>query len=213
MGNLFDQTPNNTQEFNPAADNRSIAVKSGPAGTLVYVFTLGIFTLGIHYIVTKNKFLRMQNKINNSASGIDVQLTKRFDTLTKLADAVAAYKKQEETMTHEFAQMRSLIYSNPTANASQIEALNSSILGRLIAVSENYPDLKSSTLFKDLMDQSAYLEREIAAARRVYNMDVNEFNSVIFTWPNSVVASFQGLTTKPLYQASAAKREDVKFNF
>ncbi|UUM20118.1 MULTISPECIES: LemA family protein [unclassified Mycoplasma] len=212
MSNLFDQNPTNTQEFNPAADNRTIKVQAGFFGKFIFILLL-IFSFGIPYVIKKNKFLAMQNKINNSASGIDVQLTKRFDTLTKLADAVSAYKKQEEDMVNQFAQMRSLIYSNPTANASQIESLNSSIFGRLIAVSENYPDLKSSNLFRELMDQSAYLEREIAAARRVYNMDVNEFNSSIFTWPNSVVASFEGLSTKPLYQASAAKREDVKFNF
>lgn len=211
MSNLFDQTKTNTEEFNPASDNRPKPAQAGIFGKIIYILFC-IITLGIPYISTKNKFMRMQNKINNSASGIDIQLTKRYDTLTKLRDAVASYKKQEEDMVDKFAKMRSLLTSNPVANASEIEALNNQVFGRLIAISENYPELKSSTLFKDLMEQATYLEREISAARRIYNMDVNEFNTLLFNWPHSVVASFQGLQTKPLYQASALQRQDVSLS-
>lgn len=209
MADLFDQSRTNTNEFNPGADNSKINAQSGTLGKVVYAFTLGLFTLGIHYVIKRNNFLRKQNEINNAASLIDVQLTKRHDTLVKLVDAVSGHQKFESDVYTNIAKMRSLINEGASQNSSEIEKLNSSIFGRLFAVAENYPQLKSNELYKELMEQSTYLEREISAARRIYNNHVNEYNQSLFTWPSSVIASSLKLTTKPLYQASSQQRNDV----
>ncbi|WP_025755529.1 LemA family protein [Mycoplasmopsis cricetuli] len=211
MANLFDQTPQNIQEFNPAADNRKIPAQAGVLGKTVYII-FSIFTLGIPYMVTRNKLLEMQNKINELASGIDVQLTKRHDTLTKLLKSVSSYKKFEADLYSDIARLRSLINNNSVDNAGEIERLNSNVFGRLFAVSENYPQLQASELYRDLMEQSTYIEKEISASRRIYNQEVTRFNTTLFVWPSSVVASFLGLATKPLYQAAHVKREDVSFD-
>ncbi|VEU70244.1 LemA family protein [Mycoplasmopsis glycophila] len=213
MSNLFDPTYQANQEraeFNPNADNRPKSPSVSPVlKTLFWISCILILPL-IYYIVKKNTFLKMQNSINDAASGVDVQLAKRADTLTKLADQVKSYKKHEASVFEEVAQYRSLLNSgNTIQNSAQIEALNTSILGRLMAIYENYPELKASVLYQELMDQTTYIEREIAATRRLYNSKVTRFNTEIFMFPASIVASSMHLSTMPLYVASSKQRQDV----
>ncbi|AMD81270.1 hypothetical protein MCANPG14_01233 [Mycoplasmopsis canis PG 14] len=212
MANLYNNRENqNPEGFNPFVDNTQINVKTSVLTTVVFwIFGLIIFS-GIYFLVKRNKFLRSQNYINEAASSIDVQLAKRSDTLIKLYDVVKSHKEFEKETFSEIAKLRTMQMSGNYSNAQrqELEQLNSSVLGRLIAVSENYPELKSSESYKNLMEQIVYLEREIAAARRLYNSNVTAFNSEIFTLPASVVASSMHLSTFPLFQASNKQREYV----
>lgn len=212
MANLFDQRNPEPQEteFNPVADNRAKGPKYGTAVKVIwYLSFLLIFPL-IFHLVKRNSFFKMQNAINEASSGIDVQLAKRADTLTKLVDQVRSYKVHEASVFEDVAKYRNLVNAgNGVAHAEEIQKMNDSIFGRLMAVYENYPELKADKLYKELMDQTTYIERELAAARRLYNGKVNSFNTEIFMIPSSIVASTMGLVTAPLYRASSKQREDV----
>ncbi|CCP24049.1 LemA family protein [Mycoplasmopsis cynos] len=212
MANLFNNRENqNVEGFNPFVDNTPKKVVSSTAATIVFwILGLIIFS-GIYFLVARNRLLRKQNEINESASVIDVQLAKRADTLIKLYDIVKSHKDFEKETFSQIAKLRSLqsLGAYSEKQRSEIENLNNSVLGRLIAVSENYPELKASQSYLNLMDQTVYLEREIGAARRLYNSKVTEFNTNIFLWPDSVVSSALSLTTYPLFVASQQQKSDV----
>ncbi|MFV8478144.1 LemA family protein [Mycoplasma sp. B6400] len=214
MSNLFNNSEvKNTEGLEPVADNIPVAAKAS-TGAKVVVYASFIFIIPvIWYIVRRNKFLRMQNEINEAASGIDTQLQKRSDTLNKIVLQVKSYKIHEEKVFEDVAKLRSLtLAGNTAANSQEIESLNNSIFGRLMAVGENYPELKADSLYKELMEETVYLERELAAARRLYNSKVNAFNMQIMTWPDNVVSSNMKLSTAPLFQASTKARQDVDMN-
>lgn len=218
MSNIFDNRTEQPREgFNPNIDNSIKNAQASTIGKILFYLSF-IFIIPIFYAVSvNNKFNRLQNRINENASNIDVQLTKRSATLIKMYDSVKGYKEFEKSVLTDITKMRNLSQSLPSTNnqaqREELSALNNSVLGRLIAVSENYPDLKSSTLFKELMEESAYIEREIAASRRTYNSVVNEYNRDLFVYPRNVIASAKHLVTAPLYMASTEERKDVKLEF
>ncbi|ADE19447.1 LemA family protein [Mycoplasma crocodyli] len=214
MGNLYDNSKkSNPEGFNPNADNTPIQAKSATGSKIIwYISFIFIIPIFIHIGIFQ-RLRRLQNQINLAAGTIDVQLTNRSATLTKLFDQVKAYIKHEKDVLEDVTKMRSIaarIDESPEVR-NELQALNTSVLGRLIAVSENYPELKANDLFKNSMEESIYIEREIAAARRLYNGYVNEFNSAITVWPSSIVADSMHLTTAPLFIASELERKDVKF--
>ncbi|WP_334687116.1 LemA family protein [Mycoplasmopsis felis] len=172
---------------------------------------LVIFSL-IYYFVKRNRFNQLQFKVNNAASSIDVILNQRYDTLTKLVNQVKSYKEFEKETLSDITKMRALTLQGGIANANELEKLNSSVFGEINvseSFSESYPELQSSSLYKELMNQSTYLERELQAARRTYNSYVNQFNEILFTFPSSIVASMLNLETLPLFVASATQKQDV----
>ncbi|MGY6171870.1 LemA family protein [Candidatus Mycoplasma pogonae] len=213
MPNIYDnQNPHHDAKgFEPLSDNRPVLAQAGALAKTTAVIA-SILSLGIMPLMIRNNLLKMQTTINQAAATIDVFLAQRFETLTKLMQSVKSYKEFEKDILTQVTELRSLIGQNRVAeNSREIEALNNSVLGRLIAISENYPDLKSSKLYADLMEQVSYQAREIAASRRLYNNYVNEFNTSLLVWPTSAIASFMKLQSKPLYQASQQERQDVSF--
>ncbi|MFV8477633.1 LemA family protein [Mycoplasma sp. VS410B] len=214
MPNLFNNSEvKNPEGLEPVADNTPVVAKASTGAKVVVYASFILILPVIWYIVRRNKFLRMQNDINEAASGIDTQLQKRSDTLNKIVLQVKSYKIHEEKVFEDVAKLRSLTLAGNTAtNSQEIESLNNSIFGRLMAVAENYPELKADSLYKELMEETVYLERELAAARRLYNSKVNAFNMQIMTWPDNVVASNMQLSTAPLFQASTKARQDVDMN-
>lgn len=210
MANLFDQANKDDIEgFDPRVDNRPKTPTVSGLTKFIFWFigTLLLFAAPIYYIVKKNNFLALQNSINESSGTIEVQLEQRSATLIKLVDQVRSYREFEKSVLTDVARLRSL--ASNIQNAEEIDNLNSSIFGRLMAVSENYPELRSSQLYQELMNQTTYLERELAASRRLYNSKVNQFNTEIFIFPNSIVSTSLGLSTMQMYKASAKSREDV----
>ncbi|EFF41134.1 LemA family protein [Mycoplasmopsis alligatoris] len=216
MGNLFDNSKQtNPEGYNPNADNTSIKAKSTTAANIIWYISFILIVPIVIHIITFNKLRRLQTNINNASSTIDVQLTKRSSTLTKLFDATKGYMTHEKDVLAQVTQMRNLAsnHSQSVEQQREMDNLNNSIFGRLLAVSENYPDLKASKLFEELMAESVYLEREISAARRLYNNYVTELNTSIVTWPASIVAQSMSLTTQPLFVATQQERQDVKLGF
>lgn len=212
MANLYNNRENKNQEgFNPYVDNSEKVAQSSTAAKIAFwVLGLLIFS-AIYFLVKRNAYLKQQNYINESASTIDVQLAKRSDTLVKLYDVVQSHKQFEKDTFSEIARLRTFRSSSnlTSAQRTELEGLNNSVFGRLMAVSENYPELKASESYKTLTEQIVYLEREVAAARRLYNTNVTQFNASIFAWPGSVVAATLGLSTFGLFAASTQQRQDV----
>lgn len=159
-------------------------------------------------VSTTNGFKRKEIKVNESLSGIEVALTKRYDMLTKLLDAAKGY------MTHEkelFTQVIALRRGMSVEELNEAEGKVSEMSSKLFAVAENYPELKSSDVFKELQYGIRDAEEHLQAARRLYNANVSSYNTSIAMFPASILAGGR----KPLafFEAEAHKREDVKISF
>jgi LemA protein len=161
-------------------------------------------------IMVSNMFKRLLVKIDEADSGIDVALTRRYDTLTKMLDVVKAYAAHETKLLTDLVKYRQGMNMEGKISAnSQMNELKS----RLNILAEAYPELKSSENFRRLQDAITEAEDHLQAARRVYNMNVSSFNQAIVVFPNSIIANMQNHEKKLFFEAEAAKREDVAMNF
>lgn len=163
----------------------------------------------IWYISTLNKLNRMIVKVDESLSGIDVALTKRYDVLTKMIDVVKGYAKHEKDTLFEVIKLRSNMTLKEKSKANQVMDEN---LKKINIVAESYPELKSSENYKALQLSISDVEEHLQAARRLYNSNVSLYNQLLVTFPSSLVANNKGMTKRDFFEADEIKREDVKID-
>lgn len=168
-----------------------------------------ILIIVIWYISTSNKLNRAVVKIDESLSGIDVALTKRYDVLTKMIDVVKSYAKHEKETIFEVIKLRKdmSIKERNDANHAMDENFK-----KISVVAENYPELKSSENYKTLQQSIADVEEHLQAARRLYNSNVSLYNQLLVSFPTSSIAKNKGMIKKEFFEADEVKREDVKMN-
>lgn len=161
------------------------------------------------YIGTSNRIKVADLKISEAVSGIDVALTKRYDVLTKMLDAVKAFQKYESETFTNLVNLRMGMSMNERNEANRsMDKLSS----ELKIVAENYPELKSSENYAELQKSIVDVEEHLQAARRLYNSNVTSYNKLIITFPNSIVAGSMGAVQKQYFEAESYKREDVKIS-
>lgn len=179
-------------------------------GIVAVVLLIVIFGIGIY-----NTLIRMRNMVEESFSTMDVYLKKRFDLVPNLVETVKGYAKHEkETLENVIAARNQAASANTTEGRLEAEGQLSSVLGRLFAVSESYPDLKANTNFIDLQKQLQSLETEIAQSRKYYNAVTREYNVKTETFPSVIIANMFGFERKPLFEVSdEAERESVSVQF
>ncbi|MBQ9181854.1 MAG: LemA family protein [Bacilli bacterium] len=161
------------------------------------------------YISVSNKLNRAVVKIDESLSGIDVALTKRYDVLTKMIDVVKAYTKHEKETLFEVIKLRKDMSIQERNNVNHVMDEN---FRKINVVAENYPELKSSENYKTLQQSIADVEEHLQASRRLYNSNVSIFNQLLVSFPTSSIAKSKGLTKKDFFEADEIKKEDVKIN-
>ena len=183
---------------------------SGIIGMMISALIFFIVVIVLWYVATYNGIKVLDLKVQEGLSGIDVALTKRYDTLTKLLDIVKGYQKHEKEILLEVIKLRSgMSMAERNAASTQMDQASNQI--RLLA--EAYPELKSSNNFVQLQNSVADVEEHLQAARRLYNANVTAYNSKIVTFPNSIVAGAMNATAKEFFEAEEAKRSDVKMSF
>lgn len=177
--------------------------------TILIILGIVLFILVIWYISVSNKLNRAVVKIDESLSGIDVALTKRYDVLTKMIDVVKAYAKHEKETLFEVINLRKDMTMQEKNDANKAMDEN---FKRINVVAENYPELKSSENYKTLQQSIADVEEHLQASRRLYNSNVSLFNQMLVTFPTSSIAKNKGLTKKDFFEADETKKEDVKID-
>ena len=177
--------------------------------TILIIAAVVLVIIGLWYISVSNKLNRAVVKIDESLSGIDVALTKRYDVLTKMIDVVKAYAKHEKETLFEVINLRKdmSIQEKNDVNKAMDENFK-----KINIVAENYPELKSSENYKTLQQSIADVEEHLQAARRLYNSNVSLFNQLLVTFPTSSIAKSKGLTKKDFFETDEAKKEDVKID-
>ena len=162
-----------------------------------------------------NVLITSRNKVKNAWSQIDVQLQRRFDLIPNLVETVKGYMDHEETVLTKVTELRTS-WANATTVSKKAE-LDSELSGALktiMAVSENYPDLKSSKNFTELQEELRSTEDKIAYARQFYNDSVTMYNTKLETIPTNIVASMFNFKQEELFEAvSEEARQNVKIDF
>ena len=176
---------------------------SNPLAPVVVLFVILI----VYIIVIRNRFIRLDHKVKQSKSGIDVYLTKRFDLIPNLVATVKGYMKHEEKLLEKVTEKRSLYLENKDlAVGKEVNEDMKSIF----AIAEGYPELNASEHFLNLEKALNDTESDIEAARRLYNSDVTMFNNYMDTFPYSMFAGLFGFTKKyDLFEAIGEARNNI----
>ena len=165
--------------------------------------------IGLWVVLTTNSFIRARNKVDEAWSGIDVQLKRRHDLVPNLVETVKAYAVHESATLAAVTQARSAAMSASTnGERSAAEGQLTGALAGIQVVAEEYPELRASESFRALQGELAELEDQIQASRRIYNANVNTYNTRIQVFPNSVVAG-RSFTTRDLFQLDSLAERAV----
>lgn len=180
------------------------------AAVLAFLVLLAVVALVVYAVTLYNSLVQVKNNVDQAWSNIDVLLKQRADELGKLLDAVKVYLGYERDLLTRLTTLRSQV-ARGTSDETRLQAERElgAGLGRLLAVAENYPDLKSSTQFLQLQQRITGLEEQIAHRREFYNDAVNINNVRMEQFPDQLLVPMAGLRRRPLFEASEQERADV----
>lgn len=177
---------------------------------LYILIAVGVIILLLLF-TTYNSFVRLNNKVEEAFSTMDVYLKKRWDLIPNIVETVKGYAKHEKSTLEEVISLRNTSYDKMNTN-DKVDINNklSANLGKLIAIAENYPDLKANENFKDLSRELSKVEEDIANARKYYNGTVRIFNDKVQMFPSNIIAGIFGYKAKAMFEVSEQERENVK---
>lgn len=161
-----------------------------------------------------NRFTTQEEAIKGAWGEVQNQIQRRNDLIPNLVETVKGYASHEEGVFKEIADARSKLLAAKTP-AETIEAANqqSSALGRLLAVVENYPNLKANEQFNRLMDELSGTENRLSVARMRYNEKIQEYNTTRRRFPSNVTAKVFGFKEYPYYEAPPSSQAAPKVDF
>ena len=170
---------------------------------------------GLSWILIRNSMVGSRNRVDEAWSGIDVQLKRRHDLVPNLVETVKGYATHEQAVFTKTTEARAeAMKAGTVAATQQAEAKLSGALADLRAVAENYPDLRATENFQQLQRNLNEIEDEIQAARRIYNSNVQAYNTKIQIFPNSIIANSGGFTAREFSEIDdGAEREPVQVKF
>ncbi len=171
--------------------------------------------LGSSFISRRNEMVVKREALNAAWAQVDVVLQRRADLIPNLVETVKGFAAQEQTVFGDIAKARSaLLGAHSPAEKIAANGQLDSALGRLLVVVENYPQLKSNENFLRLQDELAGTENRIAVERRRYNDTVQDYNTFIALFPNSLVASMSGFARNDAYfKTEEGARQVPKVSF
>src|SRR6266851_5297305 len=185
-------------------------------GLIVLVVLVVIaLMLGSSFIGRRNQMAVKREAVNAAWAQVDVVLQRRADLIPNLVETVKGFALQEQKVFGDIAAARSALIGakTPTDKIAANGQLDSA-LSRLLVIVENYPQLKSNENFMRLQDELAGTENRIAVERRRYNEGVQDYNTYISLFPNSLVASMAGFTRNDAYfKTEEGARQAPKVNF
>jgi LemA protein len=182
---------------------------------IVIIIIAILLLIGLIYILARNSIISLRNRCDEAWSGIDVQLKRRHDLIPNLVESVKGYAAHEKGTFEKVTQARAAaMQAQGPAEASKAESQLTAALGGLRVVAEQYPELRATENFQQLQRQLSELEDEIQASRRIYNSNVQQYNTRIQQFPGSIIANQGGFTPKTFFEISeAAEREAPQVSF
>jgi LemA protein len=181
----------------------------------IIVLVVLIVVLVLIVIGLNNSMIGARNRVDEAWSGIDVQLKRRHDLVPNLVETVKGYATHEREVFEKVTAARAeATKAHTPAESAQKEGQLTQALTDLRAVAENYPELRATENFQKLQNELTEIEDEIQASRRIYNSNVQAYNTKIQVFPNSVLANSRGFTAREFFEIeNATDREPVQVSF
>jgi len=184
---------------------------------VTYVIIGIVVILAIVFAATYNTLVRKRNQVRNAWAQIDVQLKRRYDLIPNLVETAKGYMRHERETLEAVTKARNLAQQAAAAGAgarAKVEGELSSVLSRLLAVAENYPDLKANQNFLALQEELTSTENKIGFSRQFYNDSVLRYNNQTQVFPSNMVASMAHFKAEEFFEITAAEeREAPKVSF
>lgn len=179
-----------------------------------YIIVVIIAVILIYTIIQYNLLIKARNNVKEAFSTMDVYLKKRWDLIPNLVETVKGYTKHESESLEKIVKLRSASYDS-LSSEDKIKTNKelSNAITKVLAVAENYPDLKANTNFINLSNELSHVEEDIANSRKYYNAVVRSFNNLVEVFPNNIVAGIFNFKAKSMFEIDASNRENVKVEF
>ncbi len=182
---------------------------------MVYAIVVIIAIIAIFVIVKYNSLVALRQRVKNSWSQIDVQLQRRFDLIPNLVECVKGYMGHESDVLEKVTNLRTS-WANATTTSDKMKIDNqlTESLKTIMAVSENYPDLKANENFISLQKELSGTEDKISYSRQFYNDIVTKYNTELEVFPSNIVAGMFHFEHESLFVVDSDEaRKNVKVNF
>ena len=170
-----------------------------------------IVIIMIYVFITYNELIKKHNLVKEAFSTMDVYLKKRWDLIPNLVEVVKGYAKHEKKVIEKITTLRVNSYEsmsiNKKINVNEQLGLG---LSKIIAITENYPDLKASQNFIKLSQDLTKIEDEIANSRKYYNGTVRIFNNKIEMFPSNIVANLFGFHAAKMFETNIDEKNNIK---
>lgn len=176
-----------------------------------YIIIAIIVLIVVYALTLYNSFVKLNNKVKEAFSTMDVYLKKRWDLIPNIVETVKGYAEHEKNTLKEVVELRNSAYDKMSdeEKIKTNEKLSSGI-SEIMALAEAYPDLKANENFKDLSNQLTKVEDEIANSRKYYNGVVRIYNNKVEMFPSNVFAGLFGYKSKAMFEVSSNERENVR---
>lgn len=175
--------------------------------TTIILFVLVFAVAGV---VIYNRLIRSRNRVDTAWSDIDVQLQRRHDLIPRLVKAVDQYAGYERATLEAVTELRAEAMQQADVRArGRVEEKLSVGIGRLIALAENYPDLKANENFLNLQNELVETENYLQFARRYYNGSVRDYNTMTESVPSNIVAGMFGFRQRDFFQKTSDEAANV----
>ena len=182
---------------------------------MIFIILAIIVVIALWVIATYNNLVSSKVKVDNSFSQIDVQLQRRFDLIPNLVECVKGYMEHESDVLTKVTELRtSWASAGSVSEKVEIDNQLSGALKTIMAVSENYPDLKANQNFNGLQQDLKDTENKISYARQFYNDAVTRYNRNLMVFPSNIIASMFHFTPATLFAVDSAEaKQYVKVDF
>lgn len=175
-----------------------------------YLFMFGFIVILLILVTwtikTYNKFITLGERVSNAKGQIATQIESRWDAVRNLIEATKTYSKHEaETLENVITQRISIHPNSPIEQIEEYDQQINHVLGRLMAISENYPELKASKVYLKTMDSVDKYENHVRHSRMIYNDVVTRFNRLVRMFPSNIIARLFKFEVKEYFQETENK--------
>lgn len=183
---------------------------------MVFIIILVLFIALVAFVISiYNDLVNLRQKVKNSWSQIEVQLQRRYDLIPNLVETIKGYVKHESEVLEKVTELRtSWANAKTTSDKVQIDNQLTGALKTIMAVSENYPELKANENFISLQNDLKETENKISFSRQFYNDAVTKYNTKLELFPSNIIASIFNFEGENLFVVDAEEvRKNVKVDF
>ena len=177
---------------------------------MIYIIILlGIIL--VYGIITYNNLTKWKNLVKEAFSTMDIYLKKRWDLIPNLVEIVKGYAQHEKDVLEKITELRTNNYEEMSKDKKiNINEQITNNLSKIVAIAENYPELKSSENFSQLSKDLTKIEDEISNSRKYYNGTVRIYNNKIQMFPSSIIAKIFGFKESKMFEANIEEKNNIK---